>query len=278
MLFGKLSKNLLLIAVLIGAMMVCGCSNTERLECSRNLTVMSYNIHFGVGTDKVLDLERIAEVIKSQNADIVCLNEVDKNFPDGRSDFKYQAKELAKMLDMNYAFEGNIRLPLTNEGVFGNAILSRFPIQSWENHTLYQKEDEEIRGCIEANININGQIYNVFATHFDCHRSHDIRTRQAEDIIEVIRKKGGKNMILTGDFNATVGDAPIETIKKSLYDSFDLANKSKTHGTLRTGKRIDFIFVSGDLKDSVKEYRVIKNEMTKKASDHFPVISRISIK
>ena len=35
---------------------------------------------------------------------------------------------------------------------------------------------------------------------------------------------------------------------------------------------VDYIFVSDFLKNKVKNYAVIKNKMTEKASDHYPVV------
>ena len=60
---------------------------------SESIRVMSYNIHHGEGIDGKLDLKRIGDIIKNSNADIIGLQEVDKNFgsrsnngtPDARS-------------------------------------------------------------------------------------------------------------------------------------------------------------------------------------------------
>ncbi|MGG4342090.1 endonuclease/exonuclease/phosphatase family protein [Paenibacillus lautus] len=60
-------------------------------------TVMSYNIHHGVGLDEQLSLQRIAEVIRDSGAEIVVLQEVDRFYGE-RSDFQDQAKELAGLL------------------------------------------------------------------------------------------------------------------------------------------------------------------------------------
>ena len=43
------------------------------------LTLLSYNIHNGVGLDGVLDLDRIADVIAASGADVVGLQEVDRH-------------------------------------------------------------------------------------------------------------------------------------------------------------------------------------------------------
>jgi endonuclease/exonuclease/phosphatase family metal-dependent hydrolase len=47
-----------------------------------------------------------------------------------------------------------------------------------------------------------------------------------------------------------------------------LSNKDVAHADLR----LDYIFVSGRLASHLRTYRVIKNELTDKASDHFPVV------
>jgi endonuclease/exonuclease/phosphatase family metal-dependent hydrolase len=53
------------------------------------VTVMSFNIHHGRGTDDVLDLERIAGVIAGSGAGIAGLQEVDRDFAE-RSDWTDQ--------------------------------------------------------------------------------------------------------------------------------------------------------------------------------------------
>ena len=43
------------------------------------LRVASFNIHHGVGLDGKLDLDRIAEVVRSTGAEVVGLQEVDRH-------------------------------------------------------------------------------------------------------------------------------------------------------------------------------------------------------
>jgi hypothetical protein len=45
----------------------------------KTLRVLTYNIHVGVGIDKKLDLQRIADVINHERPDLVGLQEVDRN-------------------------------------------------------------------------------------------------------------------------------------------------------------------------------------------------------
>ncbi|WP_237088696.1 endonuclease/exonuclease/phosphatase family protein [Paenibacillus larvae] len=42
--------------------------------------VVTFNIHHGRGTDRKLNLDRIAQVIEKSQADVIALNEVDKYF------------------------------------------------------------------------------------------------------------------------------------------------------------------------------------------------------
>lgn len=58
-------------------------------------TVMSYNIHHGVGLDNQLSLERIAGVIRDAGADIVGLQEVDRFYGE-RSGFRIKPKNWLK--------------------------------------------------------------------------------------------------------------------------------------------------------------------------------------
>ena len=44
----------------------------------KTLKIMTYNIHVGVGMDKKLDLQRIADVINQEKPDLVGLQEVDR--------------------------------------------------------------------------------------------------------------------------------------------------------------------------------------------------------
>jgi endonuclease/exonuclease/phosphatase family metal-dependent hydrolase len=71
------------------------------------LTLLSYNIHSGVGLDGVLDLERIADVIAATGADVVALQEVDR-FRREQSAFEDQPGVLARRLGMHVAYAANL--------------------------------------------------------------------------------------------------------------------------------------------------------------------------
>lgn len=64
----------------------------------RVVDVMTFNIHHAQGTDGVLDLQRIADVIEASGADVVGLQEVDRHYS-ARSDWVDQAAALAELLE-----------------------------------------------------------------------------------------------------------------------------------------------------------------------------------
>jgi len=89
---------------------------------------MTYNIHVGVGMDKKLDLQRIADVINHEKPDLVGLQEVDRGVK--RSEGKDEIAELAQMTRMDYAFAHNLDY---QGGQYGVAILSRSLLKNVEH-------------------------------------------------------------------------------------------------------------------------------------------------
>ncbi|HTL30639.1 MAG TPA: endonuclease/exonuclease/phosphatase family protein, partial [Tepidisphaeraceae bacterium] len=67
-----------------------GCASAQ----SQKITVLTYNIHHGAGTDGKYDLQRLADVIKKSGADLVALQEVDRNTNRTKDD---QPAELARL-------------------------------------------------------------------------------------------------------------------------------------------------------------------------------------
>src|SRR5688500_20391535 len=98
---------------------------------NRTLRVMTYNIHVGVGMDKKLDLQRIADVINRERPDLVGLQEVDRNVK--RTEGKDEIDELTAMTRMHFAFAPNLDY---QGGKYGAAILPRHPIRATVHRML----------------------------------------------------------------------------------------------------------------------------------------------
>lgn len=113
-------------------------SSADPSPRDRPLTVMSFNIHHGVGVDGLLNLQRVADVIKTEGVDVVGLQEVDRHWGE-RSDFVDQAAWLADELDMHVVYGANLDLDPAQPGEprrqYGTAILSERPIRDWTTPT-----------------------------------------------------------------------------------------------------------------------------------------------
>ncbi len=97
---------------------------------SERLTLATWNIHKGIGTDGRYRLDRTIHVLKGLDADVVCLQEVDEGVR--RSGRDSQLQRLSKELGYPYAALGlNVRV---GGGGYGSATLSRFPM--WDVHNV----------------------------------------------------------------------------------------------------------------------------------------------
>lgn len=273
----------LIIAIAL-AFFTTACSQTEKKQSpAETITVMTYNIHHAAGTDGKLDLDRIAQIISTENADIVGLQEVDNNYS-SRSNNLNQPKILAEILNMHYFYgpaiiSGDPEKP----NQYGNAILSRFPITDTTVHKLATRTDHEPRVCIEAKITINNKDYTFMVTHLD-HMSTELRTAQTKDILKATQEIKTL-IILMGDFNCrppgenpteqwSQKTKPVALILEKFQDTFLLAGKENP-STFGNNLTIDYIFVSPALKNKVTSAKVINTPQTKIASDHKPLITKI---
>src|SRR5215210_2220554 len=94
------AASLLAIAiVLLGAQTGQAARPLSAAPASKSLRVMTYNIHVGIGMDKKLNLQRIADVINREHPDLVGLQEVDRGVK--RTEGKDEIAELAAMTRMH---------------------------------------------------------------------------------------------------------------------------------------------------------------------------------
>src|SRR5215217_7272107 len=137
-------SRIALVAVFV-LTLFCSGSFSSVPAARKTLRVMTYNIHVGVGMDKQLDLQRIADVINQQRPDLVGLQEVDRNVK--RTEGKDEIAELAAMTKMDFAFAPNLDY---QGGKYGVAILSRLPIRNTVHRMFENKREAERRGMLEV--------------------------------------------------------------------------------------------------------------------------------
>ncbi|MBN1672060.1 MAG: hypothetical protein JXR37_13560 [Kiritimatiellae bacterium] len=98
-------------------------TETGKPDGSFRLSLLSYNIRHGRGMDDRVDLQRIAAVIRSVQADIAALQEVDGLQP--RSGGIDQAEALARATGMAAVWGPAIQH--ADGRKYGNVLLTRLP-------------------------------------------------------------------------------------------------------------------------------------------------------
>ncbi len=224
--------------------------------------VMAYNIHQGFGTDGSFTLEEIARVIESESADIVAVQEVSRGWlVNGSVDTLVW---LSQRLEMDYAWGP------AADSVWGNAILSSYPITHMENHEMPNNDEFPLdRAFLWVEIDVGDQApLRVISTHFHHVRDEgERRVTQSKAVLE--RWDGATRTVLLGDLNGRPGDEEITMLEEAgLLDSFVDAGATGdgyTSPSDSPGQRIDYVWTSSDLKSSVY------SSLDSQASDHLSV-------
>jgi endonuclease/exonuclease/phosphatase family metal-dependent hydrolase len=161
------------------------------------LKVLSYNIHKGIDHLNFKSvLGRIKTAVQSTDADLVLLQEVRGSEGDGDT-FSTQFEYLADQMWHHFAYGKNA---IYSSGHHGNAILSKYPIKSWENIDI-SAHDVERRGVLHAEIDMEGAQLHVLCLHLGLLKSW--RRFQLNLVCNHIKNKipATEPLILGGDFN-----------------------------------------------------------------------------
>lgn len=233
------------------------------------LNVMTFNIHHGRGIDGQLNLNRISEVLEACEADVIGLNEVDRYFAK-RSDFADQARWLANRLQMHQAFGAAVTLKAKaggKTGQFGNAVLSRYPIVSQENHSFdFRSRIFEGRALLETSLQIDGQLLKIYVTHLSLNPF--FHNKQTDFIVRKVADDQQPAIVL-GDWNMRPGAGAWIKITRHLTDVCQAAGQAAfyTFPSFQPKSQLDYIFVSRHF--HVSSVEVVQTFPA--ASDHLPL-------
>ena len=264
----SLSRLLRFVALLA----ITACAGAPRTSADTRLRAVTYNIQAGAG-----NLDTIASVIRSLNADIIGLQEVDVHWS-SRSNFADQVATLGSRLGMQVRFAPIYRLPGSDATKpyreFGVAILSRHPIVEFRNDTLTRLSTQDtgagptlMPGLAEAVVNVNGQRIRVFATHLDYRADPRVRATQALEMRRYVDASADPTIVF-GDLNATPEAPELRPLFESLRDVWaGQPEVGLTYPATQPIKRIDYILVS----DGFKVLSASVVPVT--AADHRPVVA-----
>jgi endonuclease/exonuclease/phosphatase family metal-dependent hydrolase len=232
-----------------------------------HLVVASYNIHRGVGLDRRLDLDRIAEVIAEISPDVVGLQEVICDTGGPHSD---QPAYLARRLGMELVM-GATRAH--GQGSYGNAVLTRLPITGNATCDL-SRGLREPRGCLRVDLGAGGHPLHVFNCHFGLAMRE--RREQLRLLGAFIRDSAclAGPRVLMGDFNEWHRGPVTRGLR--LEFSSPMRRMRRTHPAMFPLFRLDRIYWDVDLEGET--FHAHRSRLSRVASDHLPVVARLRVR
>lgn len=239
------------------------------------LKVMLYNMHHGIGADGRPNLERIARLVNETGVDVVGFNEVDRFFAK-RSGFVDQFGWFCKQLQLQCAFGASItRKKGDAVREYGNALFSRFPILSQQNHGLRTRgvPVSEPRAVLEAEIDLGtSHTAKIFLTHLSL--IPVLRRIQSSLIVERLRHQTG-HVILMGDMNMTPGSGTWHRFSSILTDAVKAVHDTPlfTFPSIRPITQKDYIFTSSAIR--IQKVQTLTDHPY--TSDHLPVMATLHL-
>ena len=246
--------------------------------------LLTYNIHHAVGRDERHDLARLAKVLATADADVICLQEVDRHFG-ARSEEVDQALLLSRALDMQLAWGPAIDEPGDGDRParqYGNALLSRLPILVSDVHRL--PGSGEPRVALRTMVELDGAALWVTNTHLS---TGDPARRAAQvAALAALHTEPMEAGVIVGDLN-TRPDAPeLDPLRQRFTDAWQLAAARDDqagwrfwhagHGaTFPSGGphvRVDQVWVSSGI--TVAAAAVLDGAG---ASDHLPLVVDLEV-
>ena len=235
--------------------------NPIQAQVRPKVSVMSFNIHAGYGTDGTFNLLGIGNQIKEAQPDIVSLQEVD--YRTQRSQGKDVTLELASITGFHSFFGKAI---FFDGGEYGLAILSKHPICEVKVHTLPNSGNAEPRIALECIVQVPGlgklRVVNV---HLD-HSNMELNLSQIRYVNKKFADK--RHTIMAGNFNKKMKGKGMRQLGKDWNFSMD-AN-ALTYPTDKPDTKIDYIMAYPLNKWKIKNARVYNDS---RVSDHLPIVA-----
>lgn len=242
----------------------------------RSVRVLVYNIHAGKDAQNRPNLEEVAALIRSTEADVVLLQEVDRGTK--RSGGVDQVQRLMDRTRFAGAFGRTLDY---DGGQYGIAALARdgFGYEDTVPLPVLPAQaraggSHEPRGALVTVVHTRLGRLQALTTHLDASKGDEYRQQEAEQLRELlnVRRATGLPLLLGGDMNAVPESAVIKKVLGfGLRDAWTECGQGDgfTFPAAKPVRRIDYLFLTGALRCT--DARVIETTI----SDHRPLLVRV---
>ena len=235
----------------------------------RTLRVATYNIHRCRGMDGRTNPARAAEVIRSIEPDSVALQEV----VGAGSNSAGHAEEIGAQLGMGWVMAPVRHL---RGSLFGNVVLSRFPILHHTQYDLSWKTCEP-RCCQRVDIAIGDDTLHLYNVHLGT--AFLERRYQASRLSAIVHdRRVEPPKIVLGDFNEWMKGLATQMLSEKLQ-SIDLRQhlrRRKTYPGMFPVVHLDHIYYDGQVE--VVKLELPRTRASLMASDHLPLVAELKVK
>lgn len=248
-------------------------------QSTNSVSLITYNIHkgFGVGALRFL-LPEMREAITGLNPDFVFLQEVQgkhkkrakriESWPDSPQ-FEY----IAENIWPHYIYAKNA---VYQSGHHGNAILSKYAFESFENINL-SNTHRASRGILHTQLKLDNTTLHLLCVHLGLFKAE--RAEQCKALMERIKTVVPSNepLLMAGDFNdwRTV-------ISKTLLEDLGIeeafvaveGQHARSFPAIRPALCVDRVYFRGM---EVKEVACLQGKPWRMLSDHLPLYARFEL-
>lgn len=240
---------------------------------SMKMRIVQWNVWFKE------NIERVVDVLKAQDADVICLQELTNGYVEQTHENTWQF--IAHELGFDYAVQEIPIITKDAQWLQANAIFSRHPIRSKKSAWIHEPKhaqdlDDQYRGYLTATIDIPPRPLTIATTHM----SFTPEPTGDKEVAELLNLIGDtpSRFILTGDLNATPETDRIAKITKRLqhagppFEQKTWTTKPYQFGEISATTldwRYDYVFASRDV--TVTSASVVNTDV----SDHLPIIVTI---
>lgn len=231
-----------------------------------SFTLLTYNVHEAVGTDRQRNYQRIYEVIRELNPDIINLQEVDSDLNERKSQHSFLFETIRESSGY-YGIKGITMI--RSQSAYGNAVFFRSEPKEIKRHDI-SFANREPRGILDCTIHVNHSTLRLLNTHFGLKKKE--RSTQVQILRQLVKQEVGRPTLLSGDFNEWY---PCSKNLKKLQEVMKMVPPERTFPAKFPLFALDRIFYAGTIQ-LLNSWRH-KSRLSLTASDHLPLVAEFTL-